>query len=188
MNTILEIKKIVKAECLKPTSHYGFEPYSYHFIPMVKYSKKLALILGADTETVEIAAWLHDIGSIMYGRKDHHITGAKEAKKILIRLSYPPHKLERVVECIKNHRSSTASKCVSIEEKIISDADAISNFDNLAGLFKAAFIYEDMNQGQAAKSISDKLTRKWKKLFFKQSQDIIIKKYDAAMILLEKDE
>jgi uncharacterized protein len=108
---------IVEEECKKPTSKYGYEPYPCHFVPMVKYAKKLAKRLKADEEVVEIAAWLHDVGSIIYGRDNHHITGAKIAEEKLKELGYPPEKkIELVKKCILNHRGSKQNKRETIEE------------------------------------------------------------------------
>ena len=80
MGIINEIKHFVENECKKPSSKYGYEPFRFHFAPMVNYAEKLADELGGDKEVILIAAWLHDIGSIIHSREDHHITGAKIAK------------------------------------------------------------------------------------------------------------
>lgn len=180
-------RNFIEEECRKPDSHYGYEPYVFHFVPMVKYALELANNLGADAEVVEIAAWLHDVGSIKMGRKNHHNTGATIAKKFLIDNGYDIKKSCLIVKCIKNHRSSTNRCCQSIEEKIISDADAISNFDNLAGIFKAAFVFEGQTQGEAAVTTRQKLQRKWNGLYLEQSKKIIKEKYRAAMLLLPKE-
>lgn len=185
MNIIKEVKKFVKEESLKPESKYGYEPFVFHFGPTVKYAEKLAEKLGADKEAVVIAAWLHDIGSIMKGRKDHHITGAKIAGKKLKELGYPKEKIELVKKCILNHRGSQKKKPGSLEEKIIADADALSNFNNIAGIFKAAFIYENLNQGQAKESVRRKFKNKWEQLNFESSREIIRPKYEAAMTILK---
>lgn len=137
---IEEIRKFVEEESRKPTAKYGYEPYQFHLVPMRDYAVRLAIKLNADEEIVEISAWMHDIGSIIYGRENHHITGAEIAEKKLKELSYPLEKIEKVKLCILNHRGSVNNHRVSLEEQIISDADAISNFDNISGLFKAAFV------------------------------------------------
>jgi len=179
------VKKFVEDECKKPTSKYGYEPFVYHFVPMVRYATKLADELNADKEIVIIAAWLHDIGSIIYGRSDHHITSTKVAEKLLKKLKYPPERIERVKKCILNHRGSVKNECVSLEEKIISDADAMSNFDNLSGIFKAAFIYENLDQGEAKTSVLNKLQNKWGQLYFDKSKELIRPRYEAAIMLLK---
>lgn len=183
-NITEEIRKFVEEESRKPTAKYGYEPYEFHLIPMRNYAVKLAEKLNADIEIVEIAAWLHDVGSIVYGRENHHITGAEIAEKELKKRNYPHDKIKKIKQCILCHRGSNNLNGNSLEEKIISDSDAISNFDNVSGIFKAAFVYEKLNQGEAKKSVREKLQRKWNKLYFGESRELIKLKYDAAMLLL----
>ncbi|RLC37985.1 metal-dependent phosphohydrolase [Candidatus Falkowbacteria bacterium] len=185
MDTAKKIKQFVKKEHEKPTSKYGYEPYEFHLVPMVEYAENLARELGGDKEVVSLAAWLHDIGSIIYGRKDHHITGAEIAEKKLKEFNYSPQKTELVKKCILNHRGSQKNNRNTIEEKIIAEADAMSNFDNIPGIFKAAFIYENLDQGQAKIAVRKKLENKWKRLHFENSKKIIRPKFEAAMIILK---
>jgi uncharacterized protein len=179
------IKEYVISECKKPSSKYGEGPFEFHFVPMAKHAKTIAKKLGADVEVVEIAAWLHDIGSIIHGRVDHHITSAKIAEEILKKNNYPIGKIKLVKKCILNHRGSVNNKKNSIEEKIIADADAVSNFDMPPGLFQAAYYYEKLDQGAGIKSVREKLQRKYKKLCFKESKELVREKYKAAMLLLK---
>lgn len=185
MDTIKEVKDFVKKECYKPTSKYGTEPYEFHFLPMVKYSLQLAKEKGADEEIVAIAAWLHDIGSIIEGRENHHITGANIADDKLSELGYPKDKIELVKKCILNHRGSLGNRRDTLEEKIIAEADVMSNFDNIPGIFKASFVFEGQNQGEAKLAVRKKLQNKWNQLHFAESKKIIKPKYEAAMLLLK---
>lgn len=187
MDIIQEIKDFVESECKKSTSKYGYEPFPFHFAPVVYYAEKLADKLGGDKEIVIIAGWLHDIGSIIYGREDHHITGVEIAEQKLTELKYPAEKIELVKNCIFNHRGSQNYERLSIEEQIISEADTLSAFNNLAGLFKAALVYESKTQGAAKESVRQKLEHKWKQLHFDDSRIMIKPKYEAAMLLLGCD-
>ncbi len=184
MNYISQVRNFVKKECMKPSSKYGYEPYEFHFKPVVKYALELSKKLGGDKEIIEISAWLHDIGSIMHGRKDHHIIGAKIANDFLLNINYPINKIKIVKKCILNHRGSIKNNRKSIEEKIIAEADTMSNFDNISGIFKAAFIYEGLDQDEARVAVRKKLENKWKKLHFPESKKIIKPKYEALMTLL----
>ena len=184
-SVVAESKNFIENECKKPSSKYGYEPFPFHFVPMVNYAEKLANELGGDKEIILIAAWLHDIGSIIHGREDHHITGAKIAEEKLKELQYPTERIELVKKCILNHRGSQQNERDSIEEQIIAEADTISNFDNIAGLFKATLVYEDKTQGEAKDSVRQKLERKWEQLHFNNSKKIIKPKYEAAMLLLK---
>ncbi|MDR3169969.1 MAG: HD domain-containing protein [Candidatus Peribacteria bacterium] len=182
-NIIDQVRTFVENECKKSTSKYGYEPF--HFIPMVAYAKQLAYQLGGDKEIIEIAGRLHDIGSIIYGREDHHITGADIAEKKLIEFNYPFEKIALIKKCIFNHRGSKDFIRESIEEQIIAEADVMSSFDNISGLFKAAFVYEHLDQGQAKTSVRQKLERKRNQLHFEASKELIQPKYAAAMLLLK---
>jgi uncharacterized protein len=185
MEIVEKIKNFVEDECKKPTSKYGLEPFQYHFSQVASYAEKLNQELGGDKEIILISAWMHDIGSIIHGREEHNITGAKIAEEKLKELNYPPEKIELVKKCILNHRGSKENERTTIEEQIVAEADAMSNFDNLPGIFKAALVYENKTQGEAKDSVREKLERKWKKLHFENSKKMIKPKYDAVMLLLK---
>jgi uncharacterized protein len=184
MNLIEEVEKFVHNESHKRSSHYGSEPYYRHFLPVVDYAKMLQKKYGGDKEVVLISAWLHDIGSIMFGREDHHITGAKIAREFL-KGKIADEKIKQIEKCILHHRGSVKSKLGSIEEQIVVEADALSTFDNLSGLMKAAFLYEKLEQKEANKSIRNKIENKWKQLKFPESKKKVREKYKALMLLLE---
>lgn len=185
MTIIEEIRHFVESECKKPSSHYGYEPFSFHFVPVVRYATQLTEILGGDKEVIILAAWLHDIGSIISGRKDHHITGSLIAEKKLQDLHYPQDKIDIIKECIYNHRGSQHHERKTIEEQIVADADTLSTFDNISGIFKAAFIYEKLDQRKAQISVRQKLQRKYDQLYFDHSKKLITPRYKAAMLLLQ---
>lgn len=184
MNVVQAVKKFVEKECRKPTSKYGYGLFPFHLVSVVKYAGKLADELGGDKEVILIAAWLHDIGSIIYGRKDHHLTGAKVAEKKLRELKYPEEKIKLVKKCILNHRGSRPRSRSSLEEQIVVEADTMTAFESISGIFRAAFVYENLEQGEAKIAVRRKLRNKWKQLRFASSKKIIRPKYEAAMILL----
>jgi len=181
---IEEIKKFVDDESKKTYNIWGHDFFTLHIMEMHDHAKFLAEKLNADIEVVELAAWLHDIGAITYGRKDHHITGAKIAEEKLKEFNYPTDKIGEVKKCVLNHRGSQNSNKDSIEEKIIADADAISAFDHIQGLFFAAYVAERRSQEEARNSVKQKLINSWNKLCFQESRDLIKPKFEAAMLLL----
>lgn len=182
-NIVEEIRNFVEDECKKPTSKYGYDPFPAHFVPVHKYAKKLAEELNADVEIVELAAWLHDIGSIINGREEHHITGRDIAEEKLREFNYPEERIEKIKHCIFAHRGSQNILRETIEAQIIADADVMSHFDNIAGPFKAAFVYENLSQIEAMESIRKKCINMYNKLS-KEAKEIIKPKFEAAMILL----
>lgn len=184
MDIVEKIRNFVEEECKKPNKN-DYEPFLFHFTPVVNYAENLADELRGDKEVILIASWLHDIGSIIYGREDHHITGAQIAEEKLKELKYPVEKIELIKKCILNHRGSQKTERNSIEEQIVAEADTMSAFNNISGIFKAAFIYDNMNQKEAKDSTREKLERKYKQLHFENSKRIIKPKFEAAMLLLK---
>lgn len=184
-NVIEEVRKFVEEECKKPENKYGLDAFNNHFVSVVKYARELAAKKNADLEIVEIAAWLHDIGSIIYGRENHHITGCEIAERKLRELGLEEEKIEKIKKGILNHRGSINNKRESKEEQIIADADAMSHFDDFAGLFKAAYLNEGfIDSRKANDSVKNHLVRDYNKLS-EEAKKIIKNKYEAAMLLLK---
>ncbi len=184
-NIIEEIKRFVEEESKKPENWWGEEFYTLHINSVYDYAKELAEKLNADLEIVELAALLHDIGSIIEGRENHHFTGAKIAEEQLRKLKYPKGKIEKVKHCILAHRGSEKIEPKTTEAKIIRDADSLSSFKQITGPFMAAMAYEKKNQIEAKESIKRKFKNSWNKLCFQESKDIIKPRYDAIMFLLK---
>ncbi|VVB73801.1 Ribonuclease Y [uncultured archaeon] len=183
---VANVRGYVESECRKPSSKYGYEPFHDHFVPVHRYAKALAGKLGADVEIVELAAWLHDIGSIIHGREDHHLSGARIAGEKLKELGYPPDRIERVKHCIMSHRGSQKVERESPEARIIAEADAMSHFDDITGILQAAFVFEKKNRAEARESTRKKLQRSWEKLS-PSAKEIVRPRYDAAMLLLSRE-
>ncbi len=183
MDLVEEIREYVKKECGKETNFFGMNAYDYHFVSMVKYAKQLAEETGADMEIVEIAAWLHDIGSILGDYKNHHISGAEHAEKLLTKYNYPKDRIERIKHCILAHRGSKDIKRETIEAECIADADAMSHFDNIASLFYLALVTRKLETNESRTFVKEKLQRSWNKLT-PRAKAVIKPKYDAAMLLL----
>ena len=183
-NIVEEIRKFVEEECRKPNANYP-TAYKYHFIYVHDIAKKLAEKSNADVELVEIAAWLHDIGSIIHGRENHHITGAEIAEKKLREFNYPEDKIEKIKKCILNHRGSKEGNNNRdfIEAKIIVEADVLDAFDNISKQFLITLVHEKKPLEDAKKSIATKLQNKWGQLSI-EGKELIKPKYEAAMLLL----
>jgi putative nucleotidyltransferase with HDIG domain len=137
-NIVEKIKELVKKE-----ARYEMSDFYYHISVVVRNAKVLAdKYKVKDKELVEIAAWLHDIGRLPYIKKgykvkeeNHHILGAVKAEKILKQLGYPAEKIVKIKNMILSHRSSHEPRPKTIEEKIISNADAMAIFDVLPIFF-----------------------------------------------------
>ena len=158
---INKVKEFVKEQCEKDTNFFGMNAYTHHFISTVKYAKLLAKETRADEEIVEIAAWLHDIGSIMGEYENHHISSLKYAEKLLLELNYPKEKIEKVKHCIVAHRASKDIPRETIEAECVANADAMSHFDNLSSLFYLAIKIRKLDTDKAKEFVKGKLERSW---------------------------
>ena len=184
---IEEIEKIVENACKKKENVFGYGAWIYHISSVIKYSKLLAKKLNADTEIVVISALLHDYTSVL-GKgdfKEHHITGAKEAEKLLKKFNYPKEKIEKVKHCILTHRGSTNLKRETIEAEIVASADAMAHFDNVAPLFHMVYAERKMEIDKGKEWLMAKFKRSWNKLL-PEARDMVKDKYEAIKVLFRR--
>ena len=106
-------------------SKYDERYFQYHILPVVSNAKILAMKMEADIGVVEVAAYLHDIGTEQERKNyrpenDHHITGAKMAREFLESLSCEEELISKVEHCILAHRGRKEPEPSTLEAKIIS--------------------------------------------------------------------
>jgi uncharacterized protein len=89
---------------------------------------RIAASIGADTEVVEAAALLHDVGHGT-GRAEHARRGARAAADILSQTEFPAAKIAAVVACIEHHhwkpgRAGDPAE-PTLEYQAVADADRL---------------------------------------------------------------
>lgn len=182
---ITEIARIVEEACAKETNIFGYGIWTHHITQVAKNGKRLAEMFGADPETVEIAALLHDYASIkdeaLY--KDHHIHSPIEAEKLLTRFGYPQESIEAVKECIATHRGSVPRERRSAEAECLANADAMAHIEQVPSLLELAFVQHGMEIDEGTRWAKEKLERSWNKLS-PQVQGMMKEKYEAALMTL----
>lgn len=159
-----QIKKFVENETLVHDEGYHKE-WLDHLDSVSVNAVELAEKLNADKEVVFLAAWLHDIGTIIHRKEDHHITGAEIVEEKLREFGYPEDKIKQVKHCVFSHRASRNIKRETVEAQIIADADSMAHFDNVKSLVKSALILGGVpNEEEANQRIKEKLIRSWERL------------------------
>jgi uncharacterized protein len=83
-----------------------------------------------DMDVLKAAVLLHDIARVKEdldksGKTDHALLGAEMASGILKSMHYPEETIRQVQHCIQTHRYKGSCNPVSIEAKILSDADKL---------------------------------------------------------------
>uniref|UniRef100_A0A7C4M2P3 HD domain-containing protein n=1 Tax=candidate division CPR3 bacterium TaxID=2268181 RepID=A0A7C4M2P3_UNCC3 len=181
-----QIRKIVKEASEKSDNYFGATAYSYHIVPVVKYSLLLAERLKADKEIIELSALLHDYSSLVSKDfyEEHHIHSSRLAEEILKKFNYPKETIEKVKYCIFTHRASKEIKRESLEAKIVASANAMSHFSDVNSLFYLAFIIHKLDIEKGTKFVLTKLENSWKKVM-PEGRAIIKEKYDAIKSLFE---
>jgi HD superfamily phosphodiesterase len=105
------------------------EMFENHILNIVKNAITLSNYYNANEFVVIIACYLHDITKLQTGiDKDHNITGYEFAKDFLKKYDISKEDYDLICSCILKH--SAASKISSknnIEEKILSNADAMDH-------------------------------------------------------------
>ena len=176
-------KEMLREELKK---HGIEEQMEWHFKLVHDYAMKLMENYGGDKEIIELAVWLHDITRIRGGNeeewKDHNITGAEEAGRILKELGYPEERIKEVQHCIREH--NTGRKPESIEAKIISVADALSHFD-MVPYFMWLRGSRKISLDNSLEWVSRKLRKNWEGRFgtLPGSSDLVKDKYEAFKLL-----
>jgi putative nucleotidyltransferase with HDIG domain len=182
---IKEIRLIVEEECKKDTNIFGYGIWSNHIVYVVKYSKQLAKLLGADEEIVEIAALLHDYAGIKDSSHsgEHHIYGAIEAEEILTRYDYPKEKIDMVKHCIVSHRGSVKKKRLTKEAECIASADAMAHISEVPSLLYLTYNKKGMTIEEGSKWVMEKLERSWNKLC-PEAMELVKDYYESAKKVL----
>jgi GNAT superfamily N-acetyltransferase len=161
-----EIARMVEEACARESNIFGYGIWTHHIQPVVQNGRRLAELLGADAEIVELAAWLHDYASVKDAAlyEDHHIHGAALAEAILQRHGYPRATIVRVRHCIEAHRGSAPRARRSLEAECLADADALTHIEQAPALLHLAFVNWGMGIDEGTAWVRAKLTRSWNKL------------------------
>jgi uncharacterized protein len=144
-----------------------------------------AIAEPVDREVLEVAALLHDIGRVSRD-KDHAKRSAEIAYIILKLACFPEDKVGKVVEAIQSHSFSEGVKPMSIEAKILSDADKL---DALGVIGIARVFAFSGSRGRSLKEsiqhFYDKILQLPNLLFTDIAKSIAIKRIDVVKKFLE---
>jgi uncharacterized protein len=118
-----------------------------HTERVLNMALKIAVLENADIDVVRYAAVLHDIcrydEDISKGLIHHEEKGAQVAKSILIKNGIDNDMIEKVCGCIRTHRFRRGNKPVSIEAKVLFDADKLDGIGAIG--IGRAFVFAGEN-------------------------------------------
>jgi len=98
-----------------------------HVLRVLATALRLAELEGADAAIVQAAALLHDVGRAQERAKglDHAEESARRAREILA--SLPAARVDAVAEAIASHRFRNTRIPVSLEARVLYDADKLDS-------------------------------------------------------------
>ncbi len=183
-NKMDKIKELVRWELRKNNKMYE---WNLHLMVVKGYADRLAQAHNADPEVLELAVWLHDIGSIRYGDVNHHLSGSQDAEIILKDHNYPEDVINRVKECILTHRGESKDKQPeSVEAKILATADAMYMMDMVPALFWEACHEMGLGVKEACDWVAEEIERSWnRKILLPEGKDMVRDKYEAFRKIVE---
>lgn len=148
--TVEKIRKIVKKR-MRNFGGHGWDHVERVYNLCVSLGKKEK----ADVRTLEVASLLHDI---VRGGDNHASTSAKEAERILLRLGLPRDKISGVTNVIKAHSFSGGEIPLTLEAKILSDADKLDAM-GAVGIYRVSAF-----SGEAQRSLGETINHFYEKL------------------------
>ena len=125
MDLIDKIKK--ESEEYMKRNHFCGHDLS-HVLRVHKLCEFIGRPESADMSILEAAALLHDLGRTaekLDPKIDHAEISAKIAEGILKKVSFPEEKIDNVLYAIRTHRFSKGIMPLTLEAKILQDADRI---------------------------------------------------------------
>ena len=186
MSDITEkIKEELLRRCEVSKEKTGYDFWNEHIKYVVENAIELAKKYNADIEIVELGALLHDIAMPSeYGpREEHNIYGAKIAEELLLKLDYPKDRIERVKNCVLNHRGMDDRPRNTIEEECVADADVIAHFDTIPALFSLAYREKNLSVQEGKEFVRKKLERDYRKLS-NRTREVLNDRYKNIMQVL----
>ena len=132
-----------------------------HINEVYKHASIIAKLAFSDTayndDILYAAAMLHDIG-IQYGRKDHHITGAKFVDRIRPTLCewFTNDDIDIIRRAVLGHRSSCSSEVLDcLYAKVIADSDSMDGFSSIRRLVARVIGSRDQINSPATNIINE---------------------------------
>jgi uncharacterized protein len=175
------IKNYVDSECKRESNMLGSAFFNQHILVVVDYGKRLAQQLNANSEVLELSAYLHDLAAIrdIKTLPTHNIISADLVDQILIEYQYPRESIAQIKQCILSHSVPLRMGEGSLEEICLSNADAISQITNLPYWLYFAFNVRKLKFDEGREWLQNRVETNWSKLI-EPAQKLVDREYALA--------
>ncbi|MBO3798587.1 MAG: HD domain-containing protein [Thermoproteota archaeon] len=125
----ISIDNLIETIRKEAEKHYSDDPSHdwLHAERVCRMCMRICEKEGGDPKVLVAAALLHDVG-VRYELEqgvDHSEKSVEIAEEILPRIGFPKDKISMVLEAISMHRFRKGVRAVSIESRILQDADRL---------------------------------------------------------------
>jgi uncharacterized protein len=177
----------VEAACHNDTNVFGAQIWDHHILRVVENARWLAEELGADRETVTVAALLHDYASLVDPDyiDAHHEHGARLAAEVLDG-RYDDERVGMVQHCIRAHRGSRGPDPSSPAAHCVASGDGMAHIQAVPSLLRAAYVHRGMSVADGVAWVAGKLDGSWEKLH-PVAADRVRGRYHAARTVLDAE-
>lgn len=183
MEIFSRVEGVVRDACLNST-FYSTSSWT-HCRRVAEISRELAAKNKGDQLVAYAAGLLHDLGSVRYGRENHHWTGAKDSASLLKSLGFSPSFVAKVAHCVYVHRGSVKCRRKSREAIWVAAADAIDHFDKVDELIAVTQRDLSLAEPEARVFLAEKFERDWKKIP-EEAKPLVKKRYRQALLAIRK--
>ncbi|EKD58974.1 MAG: hypothetical protein ACD_56C00015G0002 [uncultured bacterium] len=144
--------------------------WNHHVVPVIAYSREMALRYGGDADAIHLGALLHDM-ALIENAEPHDEIGADKAYEFLIVRWVPTETAQKVKDIVLKHRCKLYVP-ETLEEKIVATADALAHFfPEFHGSGASAISHEDHVEMKVLDI--DKLENEYSaKVFFEKEKEI----------------
>lgn len=179
---IKSITEWVKKKSEGKKNIYGTPLFESHICRVVEFARQLAEKVNADMETVEVAAWMHDIGIVLGDFQKHHLSGANFAGEYLPQFNIDPMKILNIKHCITSHRADAIVGQETIEAQVLANANIMSQMVDVPSMFNFAYSIKKMGRDDSCRFIRQILDNYWDKLM-PEAKELIRERYEAAKLI-----
>jgi len=185
-----ELRERVKRLCL---SAYPPHNWDDHLIPVVNSALKLQQIHGGDRFIIEVGAYMHDIGRVLFdylkfAGVTHEISGFYYTRFKLWQYGFDRESRRRIAKCVLEHSYSGISgyRPTSLESKIVLNADAIAAFEKWKYQFSIYYSTRGRDKRKTKRWLLGKLDLSWEKLTLPGTKEEIQPLYDIIKQAMER--
>jgi uncharacterized protein len=181
-----DMRGLVLEACGDPANVLSPGFFHDHVLVVAAYAAALAPRLGADTEVVELASYLHDLSAVRdFSTLSHHAaTSAALARTLLQERGYPAERATAVGTAIERHSRPIATGEGTPEEVCLANADAMAQIAMPAFWLFFAFHVLKLGYTEGKGWYVDKVRQNWDALI-PEAREMLGGRYAQVAAVLE---